>query len=214
MPKGKHKAGYRRPRTGEKRRVRQPFQFEALPEEALQFVEDARQWRCRCKELKKKPHRHGWAALPALLQKEFNVKISRSALHRGYDVIVEQERAEIIARNEGVRELAGQLERTGFQNLPAATLNALAGEALAALHAATPAEKQQSLSNLLFLQAQLMRAQAAKDRAALQKDKVDLDRQKFDAMREKLGGLKKKLGRKKPLTQAELKKEIDEIYDL
>ncbi len=151
-----------------------PFKLDALPQKAQQAVLDAREGRCVCNG--PRPHSHTWEETAALASRVAGTNISAMAAHRWYDVRHEQRRAETLARNEKVQELVAMFERLGLKNLPAATLNALAGESFALAEAGSPAEKLAALGNLLALQSGLMKAQASRE-------KVELEREKLEARR-------------------------------
>ena len=78
----------RRPRTGERRRWRQPLKADLLSEAARTFVKEARTGRCVCQN--RAPHFHTWMELEALSPVFAGQRISHSALHRWHDIRVEQ----------------------------------------------------------------------------------------------------------------------------
>jgi hypothetical protein len=76
--KGQHKPEYRRPRTGEPRKVRQHFRINALPEEV----------RTRIKELRDEGKT--WQEIENLSAEFSPTRLPLTTLHRWFDVNVEQ----------------------------------------------------------------------------------------------------------------------------
>jgi DNA invertase Pin-like site-specific DNA recombinase len=77
MTAGQHKAGYHRPRTGKKRRIRLPLRIDKLPQEIRDLIQKLRAEGKTWREIGKA------TGLP------------RTTLQRWYDLRVEQPRREI-----------------------------------------------------------------------------------------------------------------------
>ena len=204
MPAGKHKAGYRRPRTGEKRATRQPLRVDGLKQEVRDAILNAR------------TEGKTWEETAEAASQALGETLSPSVVHRWYDVRVEQVQREVMGRAEAARAIAGEFAAKGFEKLPEATVNALSAEVFALTEAAAPAERKKALGDLLFLLAKLIDAQSKQKRAEIEEEKVKLARRKFEQIGAKVQGVKEAVageGRKK-LSNAELAKKLDEIYGL
>ena len=76
--KGEHKPGYRRPRTGEKRSVRQPLRIDGLSQEVRDEI------------LKARAAGKTWEETAELASKTAGESLAMSVVHRWYDLRVEQ----------------------------------------------------------------------------------------------------------------------------
>jgi len=171
----------RRPRTGERRRWRRPLKADLLPAEARTFVQDARAGRCVC--AKRAAHFHTWMELEELSPQFAGQKISHSALHRWYDIRIEQVEREVLGQAETARHLAAAFAAKGVAKLPEATLNALSAQVFEVLRSGTPAEREISLRKFLEAQAEMVKAQAQRLRAEAEQRKATLAEKKFAVLR-------------------------------
>lgn len=222
MPGGKHREGYRAPRTGERRRWRQPTAIEKLPAELREavrnLVKDARAGRCLCRGIKH-AHFHPWQEVAelvnrALEQAKAALRVTPSMCQRDYDIFVEQVQAEVAAQAERAKQVAAMFKARGFADLDESALGALAAEVFGAAEARTPQEREQALVNFGLVLAKLMTAQTGQKKVALEKDKLEVAKQRLEQMRTKVGGLKEAVAGKKKVDPKELQKKIDEIYGL
>lgn len=210
MPAGKHREGYQRPRTGEKRRTRQPTAIEKLPGEVRDkvraFVDDARNGRCRCQ--KQTAHRHDWDGLAESANREFKLKNSPDAYRRDYDVFVEQVRRENLERNQSFQKLVDAFKERGIEGLPVAAMNALTGESLAALNAKDPEVRRAAMLSFGVVLAKLIDAQSKQKRAEIEERKVNLAQKKFEELKSKaekeLNAAKGKIEGGKRITAADI----------
>jgi hypothetical protein len=171
--KGEHKPGYRPPRTGEKRAVRQPLKIDKLE----QPVRDA--------ILKARAEGKTWEETAEFASKAAEESLAISVVHRWYDLRVAQVQREVLLQAEGSRVLAASFEKMGFEGMPEAALNALSSEVFAVVDAGTPAERMKSLGRLILVASDLKKAQAAEKRARVQERKLDLENKKFEELRSK-----------------------------
>jgi hypothetical protein len=171
--KGEHKPGYRPPRTGEKRAVRQPLKIDKLGQEVRDAI------------LKARADGKTWEETAEAASKWNGEKLAPSVVHRWYDLRVAQVQREVMNQAEGSRVLAASFEKMGFEGLPEAALNALSSEVFAVVEAGTPAERMKSLGRLILLASDLKKAQAAEKRAGVQERKLDLENKKFEELRSK-----------------------------
>ncbi len=216
-PQGKHCEGYRPPRKGERRSLRQPTLVQKLPAEqrdaVRNAVKDAQAGRCTCE--KRKPHWHNWADMPAVVRKLTGLEISQGALHRDYDVFVEQMDRETLGEAAAAKAIAVEMAKAGFEKIPEGALNALSAEVFKIVRRdSTPDERVEALGNLVFLQSKFTTAQASAAKVELEKEKIALSRERLEQMRAKITGVKEAIGGKKKVSNQELQKKLDEIYDL
>jgi hypothetical protein len=169
--RGQHRAGYRAPRTGEKRSTRQPFKLDRLS----LIVRDA--------ILKARAEGRTWEETAEKASKIAQQPLSASAVHRWYDVRVAQVQREVMAQAERAREIAAAFAAKGFQNLPEAALNALSAEVFAVMEAKGGPERESSLGNLVIVLSKLMAAQAKQQSVELEKKKVELAEKKFKQLK-------------------------------
>jgi len=196
MPQGKHRAGYRKPRTGEKRRAQQPFKIDRLPEAIKQKVIAAR--------AKFTPY----SEVAEMVSKMSGQSVSTDAVQRWYDVRVRQMNERALAQAESARVLAEKFAELGFEKLPEATMNALSGEVFTLTNSKDSAERQAAISNLAFLLSKVIDAQSKKKRAEIEERKVDLAQKKFEQLKSKADKATReaaeKLGKGKDLTIADI----------
>ena len=79
MSRGEHRPGYKRPKTGEARRVRQHFRIDALPQEVRERIRSLR------------AEGKTWQQISDLSIDFSPRRLSLTLLHRWYDVRVEQQ---------------------------------------------------------------------------------------------------------------------------
>jgi hypothetical protein len=192
--KGEHKAGYKRPRTGEKRRTRQPFEIDKLSQETRDAI------------LRARADGATWEETAERASKVAGRPLASSVVHRWYDVRVEQVQKEVMAQAERARGIAGMFAGKGFKDLPEATINALSSQVFTLMESKGGAEFEASLANLALVLSKLMAAQA-------RTKQVDLARERLDTMAGKVKGLKAAVAKKK-MTSAELASKLDEIYEI
>jgi hypothetical protein len=164
--KGEHKPGYKRPRTGEKRRTRQPFEIDKLSQETRDEI------------LKARADGATWEETAERASKVAGRPLASSVVHRWYDVRVEQVQKEVMAQAERARGIAGMFAGKGFKDLPAAAVNALSAQVFTLMESKGGAEFEASLANLAIVLSKLMGAQA---RTKL----VDLAEKKFLELKSK-----------------------------
>jgi hypothetical protein len=112
--KGEHKAGYRQPRTGEKRAVRQPLKIDKLDEKVRKAILEAR------------ADGETWQETAKLPSKAAGESLAVSMVHRWYDLRVDQVQRDVLKQAEQARMLAGAFAGKGVEGLPKVIENALA----------------------------------------------------------------------------------------
>jgi|SRR5581483_1068171 hypothetical protein len=170
---GEHKEGYRRPRTGEARKVRQPLRIDSLPQEVRDEILAARAAGKTWEETAERASQKAGERLPVM------------TVHRWYDLRVDQVRREVMEQAERSRAIAAAFAAKGFERLPEAALNALTSEVFAVMEAGEAAQREKALGNLVFVMSKLITAQAKQKAVELEKEKIDLAKQKFEELRKK-----------------------------
>jgi hypothetical protein len=194
---GKHKPGYRAPRTGQKRKTRQPFVIDGMNEKVRAEIQQRR------------AKGETWQEISDASLEFAGRAFAVSLLQRWYDVRVEQVHREVMAQSDRARELAAAFAGKGFEKLPEAVQAALSS-ALFAL-----AEDHDDASRGKFIKGMGELAWLlARNRQLDQEDqRLKLEAKKLDSVASKVRGLKGEIGKKK-LTSEELAKKLDEIYDI
>ncbi len=127
---GEHRPGYRRPRTGEKRAVRQPLAIDKLSEEVREKIQKLR------------AEGKTWEEISEQSLKFAGKELAVSTLHRWYDIRIEQVQRDVLAQSERARALAAAFAKKGFAELPEATVNALSSEVFSVMEDGTPRERK------------------------------------------------------------------------
>jgi hypothetical protein len=189
--KGTHRPGYRPPRTGEKRKTRQPIRIDALPEEVRAEIQ------------KRRAAGETWDEIAEA------TKLPPTTLKRWYDLRVDQVNAEVAAQAARARELAAAFAGRSFEKLPEAVQSALSS-AIFSL-----AERQDEASRAMFIKSMNdMAWLLARNRQLDQEERrLEIESKKLDLVREKLRGVKDEVAKKK-LSPEELARKLDEIYDI
>jgi hypothetical protein len=167
MARGKHREGYRRPRTGEQRKVRQPLRLDRLPQELREQI------------IALRAEGKTWKEIAEL------TGVPLTTVHRWYDLRVDQVRREVLRQAEQARVLAEKFSQFNFSDWTLAARNALASEVFEVLNAGTQEKKIKALSGLLMLLTRLRAAEAQQQRAELEKQKLEIARQRIEEFRRK-----------------------------
>lgn len=160
MASGQHRPGYRRPRTGEKRRVRQPLKIDLLPAAARDRIVALR------------AEGKTWAETAQA------TGLPVKSLHTWYDLRVEQVQAEVMKRAERARILAGKFLEKDFGKLTESFRNALATEFFALLEAEEQGEQARASEALTGIGKLIARMRMLD----LQQEKYGLERQKLERL--------------------------------
>lgn len=191
MSAGNHKPGYRAPRTGEKRKTRQPLRIDKLPEETRADIQTRR------------AKGETWDEIAEA------TKLPPTTLKRWYDLRVEQVNAEVMAQAARARELAATFAGKGFERLPESVQSALSSAIFAM------AERQDDESRARFIKemgglAWLLARQRQLDQ---EERRLEIERKKLDVIAAK-ARVPKDAVEKKKVTAAELQQRLDEIYGI
>jgi len=168
-----------KPKTGERRQIRQPLKIDALPLETRDEIcrlrnAVGRSW-MEIEELSRifVPWDHLGAAVIAKFPGR---KLGHTILHRWYDLRVEQKAKEANERSQLVREFISSFAGRGYKDLPAATKNALA-EQIYKVYATAGSSGQEHINNLAKLMELLVedkRADVLESRAATDARRVKI----------------------------------------
>jgi hypothetical protein len=208
-----------RPKTGDKRKSRQPLKLDRAPELLRDRVMKERAAGRTWMEIEEmSPRFEEWEKTPAEIQTQFPGKrLPHSTLQRWHDLRVEQVKREMLADQTRAREIAALFAENKFQDLPEAVRNALGDKIFELMQSADEKNKGKTVKGLLEFGWLL----AQQRKLELQERKQNVDERaleiKLQLINEKVKQLKKDVdvsGKKKQLTPEELKQRVDEIYGL
>lgn len=175
-----------RPRTGDKRRTKQPLKIDRLPQsmrDRILFERNTcgRSW----DEIElDSPKFDEWKDVPADVAALFPGKrLPHTNLHRWYDLRVDQVVKETLAEGERAREIAATFAGRAFDELSESVKNALAEQVFMLTRSAGEKDVKtfrKELGGLLFLLTKLQKAEL--DKAKLQVEQQKLaDRKEREA---------------------------------
>jgi hypothetical protein len=185
-----------RPKTGEKREVRQPLKIDKLPQgvrDAIKLLYDQGETWIEVEARSAEPYSANWEkdgggfvdweTLDLQVLELFpDMRLPRTSLMRWFDLRVAQVRAQILAESAKAREWA---QAFAGQNLPgsnAAVMNAMRDQVFALMQRVGPGDQDKFLEGLNLLSLTLSRLQ----RVELQAKRVEADLAKIEAERAKL----------------------------
>ncbi|MGH7936716.1 MAG: hypothetical protein ACREF8_06880 [Chthoniobacterales bacterium] len=185
------KPEYERPRTGEKRAVRQPFAIDKLPSA---WRDQIIAWRAKWltwEQIEEATKNLDWKKLeesdPELALSHFaDKRIPKSTLHKWYDVQVAQKAEEIEAERQASLAIAEKFSQGGYEKLDESVKNALADVVFR--HAKDSADSEsfrKALADLAWILARNRQLDIQKERAELAGRKVGLEEKKFEELRSK-----------------------------
>jgi hypothetical protein len=203
-----------RPKTGEKRKTRQPLKIDRLPVEVHDEIvrlhlQDGRPFE-EIEELSKKFV--VWDKLPRQVLELFpDLRIPKTNLHRWFDLRVSQ----VMERNEEERrfaqEIAADFKQSGFEDLDESVVNAIAKEVFVMARSAKEGDKQafrKDLLNLGFLLAEVKKNTIRERKVKVDEERLgqierelQMKQQRFDQVTNEAA---KKLGKGKPVTLADI----------
>ena len=204
MAKKENNSAYRAPKTGEKRKTRQPFSIDKFPQEVRDAILKAR---AQGKTWEETAHQASVAA---------GATIPVMNVHRWYDVRVEQVAKETREEIGRAHEIATVFGGKDFEGLEESVKSALATEVFKLVAASDPASRNgvaKQLESLGWLLSEMRRSEIQRGKLELDKEKVQIAQEKLQLVREKIRGVKALVG-KKQVSNAELKTKLDEIYGI
>lgn len=195
----------RRPKTGEKRSVRQPLKIDRLPVEvrdAIQFLKNVRgkTW-IEIEELSSLAYQEkwreqgggfvNWDSLPTEVLELFpDLRLPHSNLHRWYDLRVSQVIAETVARSAQAREIATAFAHSVVEGAGEAVLNAARDQIMSVLaEDATPKGRMAAAAALIALAEMLQKARSN----TIKERQVAVDERKLKTLEAREALTRKKL---------------------
>ena len=173
MPRGKHREGYRRPRTGEKRKQRKPLAWDRAPQELRDAIVD---W-----------HRRGesWAAIATLASAKATAlkceALSEKEIRTGFDLRIEQAEVAVAERAAFSERIVAAWSRTDLKQLPKAALNALSDKAFELAQYEKEGDAESAARCLI----ELNKVLAQHRNIDLAQKKLDVEQQKLDERRQR-----------------------------
>ena len=206
----------RQPRSGERRRTRQPFTIEKLPIAWQEWIKqqraipNVRPWaqieECSATALP-------WKDLPPEMLRLFpRRRLSGSNMCRWYDVACAQVQRENEAQRQSSVAVANSLLGGGYKNLPESVRTALSDQVFQLNRAVRKGDQEEYQARLLDLGNLLARF----ERNRIAQQKVDVARQQLELQNRiaaKVKGLEKDITKKK-LSPKEMRRRFREIYGL
>jgi hypothetical protein len=209
-----------KPKTGEKRRTRQPLKMDKLPTELLDRVMKERAAGRTWSEIEElSPRFEEWDKTPETIRAQFpGLKLPHSTLTRWHDLRVEQVKREVLADQVKAREIAGLFAGKELKDLPETVRTAISDQLFGMMQNADEKSRHKVVAGMLALGAllneqrkvQLKERQIQTDERSLQL-KIDLIREKVEKLKKGVDGSD---GKKKQLSPEQLKQRVDEIYGL
>jgi hypothetical protein len=174
-----------KPKTGEKRKTRQPLKIDKLPVEMRDAIQQLRAEGKTWQEIEEASVSFkGWDKLSLPVLELFpDMKIPRSSLHRWYDLRVEQAAKEVLADTERARQFANVFAGRGFDQLPEAILNAMRDQIFTLLKTTERAEKLKAiklLGDLGWLVSDVKRTKFKEEKLGLEKEKIETERKRLE----------------------------------
>ena len=219
-----------RPKTGEKRRTRQPLHMDRLPPEALDTVLSLRNARGKTWEeisaLSAEPLKDGgfvdWAKLAPDVQQLFpRRRIPQTTLHRWYDLRVEQVRRDVLHRSEQARTIAGAFAKSLVEDGDEAVLNAARDTIMAVLAEDGSAGGRRAAARALVALAEVMQSARSNDikerKVATEERRINLLEEREAAQRRKLEEAAKAIEQKRSkgsLRRADVERLVESVFGL
>jgi len=185
-----------RPKTGEKREVRQPLKIDLLPQSArdaiLTLRDKGEPWpRIEAQsalQYSSNWEKDGqgfvdWESLDLKVLEEFpEMRLPKSSLHRWFDLRIDQVRKQVMVESAQAREFAAAFASKNMPDGNAAVINAMRDQVFSLMQSAGDSDRVEFLAGLNSLALTMSRLQ----RVELQARRVDADLAKIDAQRQKL----------------------------
>jgi hypothetical protein len=212
-----------RPKTGDKRKTRQPLKIDKLPAEVRDQIQqlraDGKTW-TEIEELSAEFVK--WDSLPTHVLELFpDMRLPHSSLQRWWDLRVDQVKAELMARAEKAREIAAAFADSKFEELPAAVEGALRDQIFSLMQASDMSSRGkvitelQKLARLLVQQKRLEildeRTKAETKRVELLTQDFEMRKRKFEEETDKAA---KKLGKGKAITTDDINRIRERTFGL
>jgi hypothetical protein len=207
-----------RPKTGDKRKTRQPLKIDKLPAEVRDQIQqlraDGKTW-TEIEELSAEFVK--WDALPTRVLELFpDMRLPHSSLQRWWDLRVDQVKAELMARAEKAREIASAFADSKFEELPAAVEGALRDQIFSLMQASDMSSRGKvitELQKLARLLVQQKRLEILDERTKAETKRVELLVRDFEMRKKKFDQETDKAQRKLKKGQAITTDDINRIRE-
>jgi hypothetical protein len=192
-----------RPKTGEKRVVRQPLKIDRLPQSAQdaikQLYDRGRTW-VEIAEQSAKPYSSEWENDGGgfidwvLVDREAlelfpGRRLAKSSLQRWFDLRVSQVRAQVLAESAKAREWAQAFAGNDLPESNAAVMNAMRDQVFTLMQKVGPGDQAKFLDGLNVLSLTLSRLQ----RVDLQAKRVEVDTRKLKLLEDREKAARKRV---------------------
>ncbi len=173
-----------KPKTGEKRKTRQPLKMDKLPSHLLDRVMAERSVGRTWEEIEDlSPRFEEWQKTEDVVRANFpGLRLPHSTLQRWYDIRVEQVKKEMLADAEKARELAATFSSRGIDGLPDAVMNALRDQIFVLLQSSDAGSRAKVVQGLGSLGLMISRI----ERTKVAQRKLDIEEEKIAAQKERL----------------------------
>lgn len=207
-----------RPKTGEKRQVRQPLKMDRLPTELLDRVMQERAAGRTWAEIEElSPRFDEWQKTEPAIRAEFpGLKLPHTTLMRWHDLRVEQVKREMLADAERARSIAASFADAKFKELPEAVQGALRDQIFSLMQAADTGSKSKAineLQKLARLLVQQKRLEILAERTKAEMKRVELLERDFEIKKRKLDEETDKAARKAARGKAITTDDINRIRE-
>lgn len=210
-------AAKKRPRTGERRKARQPLKIDRLPVEVRDQIQQLRAQGRTWQEIEELSTEFvKWDSLTTPVLNLFpDLKLPHSSLARWYDLRVDQVLRETMVQAERSRQIASAFAKASTDGMTEAVQAALRDQVFALVESSDELNRKRMISELQKL-ARLLVQQRRVD--VMERKQTSVERElevKLANMKQKVEALKKDVEEKKQeLTPAEMQQRLDEIYGL
>jgi Protein of unknown function (DUF3486) len=212
-----------RPKTGERRRTRQPLKIDKLPIELRDRIQVERAAGATWEEIEElSPTFDEWKKVPGDAQQMFpGLKLPKSSLQRWWDLRVDQVKRDVMAQAERAREFAAAFSQAKFGKLPEAVEGALRDQIFSLMQASDDRSRGkviaelQKLARLLIQQKRLEildeRTKTEQKRVSIMERDFELRKNKVDAETNKAA---RKLDKGKPITEDDINRIRERTFGL
>jgi hypothetical protein len=226
----------RQPRTGEKRKRRQPLSVDKLGQtvhDAIFYLRNrlGLTW-IEIEERSARPYSEkwkdddggfiDWSSVDLKVLELFpNLRVPHSNLHRWYDIRVEQVRAQVLTESEGARAFAAAFARADLSDANSAVVNALRDQVFDLIQSAGQGDKAifiKGLQNLTLAMTRMQRVELQAKRVEVDERKLaqieqdaELKRRKFER---EMNAAEKKITRGEALTSEDIDRIRERVFGI
>ncbi len=212
-----------KPKTGEKRKTRQPLKMDKLPSHILDRVMAERSVGRTWEEIEDmSPRFEEWNKTEESVRANFpGLRLPHSTLQRWYDLRVEQVKREVMAQSVKSREFAAAFAKSDFRKLPEAVKNALGDQVFALMQHVdekNQARFRKELLNLGMLLAENRKLDIQERRASAEVKRITILEQEFEMRKKKFdketSDAARKLGKGKAITEEDINRIRERTFGL